>query len=86
MNTAKNKNFVNYVDGSRKPLHNILLLTWPIFLENVLTTLVGYADTAMVGSMGAYATAAVSISNSVVFLLNGAIMATTSSTMPPPIT
>ena len=75
LNTAKNQKYVNYVDESRSPLHNILLLTWPIFLENILTTLVGYADTAMVGSMGAYATAAVSISNSVVFLLNGAIMA-----------
>lgn len=74
MSDAKGKKIVNYVDGSRSPLHNILLLTWPIFLENVLTTLVGYADTAMVGTMGAYATAAVSISNSVVFLLNGVIM------------
>ena len=72
---AKKKNRISYVDGSRSPLHNILLLTWPIFLENVLTTLVSYADTAMVGSLGAYATASVSISNSVVFLLNGAIMA-----------
>ena len=75
MNATKGKKYLNYTDESRKPLHNILLLTWPIFLENILTTLVGYADTAMVGSMGAYATAAVSISKSVVFLLNGAIMA-----------
>jgi len=63
------------LDETRNPVKNILWLAWPIFLENVLTTLVGYADTAMVGSMGAYATASVSISNSVVMLFNGVIMA-----------
>lgn len=63
------------LDESRSPSRNILWLAWPIFLENVLSTLVSYADTAMVGSMGAYATASVSISNSVVFLFNGVVMA-----------
>ena len=62
-------------DESRKPMTNIMLLAWPIFLENILTSLMNYADTAMVGSMGAYATASVSISNSVMFLLNGVVMA-----------
>lgn len=62
------------LDESRSPVRNILWLAWPIFLENLLMTLVSYADTAMVGSLGAYATASVSISNSVVFLLNGVIL------------
>ena len=66
---------LNLLDETRSPLRNTVLLAWPIFLENVLTTLVSYADTAMVGTLGAYATAAVSISNSLVFLLNGVIMA-----------
>ncbi|MBQ6551677.1 MAG: MATE family efflux transporter [Lachnospiraceae bacterium] len=62
------------LDETRSPVRNIIWLAWPIFLENLLMTLVSYADTAMVGSLGAYATASVSISNSVVFLLNGVIM------------
>lgn len=43
-------------------------------MEQILTTLVGYADTAMVGSLGKTATASVSISNSPIMLLNGIIM------------
>lgn len=66
---------INAADGSRPPLLTVLLLSWPIFLEQILTTLVGYADTAMVGSLGAVATASVSISNSVIMLVNGVIMA-----------
>ena len=69
------KQRLNYVDDPRKPVITVLMLAWPVFLEQILTTLVSYADTAMVGSLGAYATAAVSISNSVVMLLNGLIMA-----------
>lgn len=42
-------------------------------MEQVLTTLISYADTAMVGALGANATAAVTISNSAVLLLNGII-------------
>lgn len=48
-------------------------MVWPIFVEQVLTTLISYADTAMVGALGANATAAVTISNSAVLLLNGII-------------
>ena len=67
-------NTLDVTDGARSPLKTALLLAWPIFLEQILTTLVGYADTAMVGSMGAASTASVSISNSVVMLLNGSVM------------
>ena len=63
------------IDGNRSTVATVLLLAWPIFLEQILTTLVGYADTAMVGVLGATATAAVSISNSVIMLVNGSIMA-----------
>lgn len=65
----------NYVDDTRHPALTVIMLAWPVFLEQILTTLVSYADTAMVGSLGANATASVSISNSVVMLLNGLIMA-----------
>lgn len=66
MEAVKKAKRLDLLDESRSPLRNIVLLAWPIFLENVLSTLVSYADTAMVGSLGAYATASVSISNSVV--------------------
>ena len=52
----------------------ILWLAWPLFLEQVLSTLVSFVDTAMVGSLGAAATASVSITNSFVFLINGVVI------------
>ncbi len=73
---AKNKeDALNLVSGGRSPLMVVWRLSWPVFLEQVLTTLVGYADTAMVGSLGPAATASTSISNPIVFLVNGVIMA-----------
>lgn len=69
------KKAINITDGSRSVTATVLLLAWPVFVEQIFTTLISYADTAMVGSMGAVATASVSISNSPIFLLNGIIMA-----------
>ena len=66
---------INLTDESRSVTKTIVILAWPVFLEQIFTTLVSYADTAMVGSLGAWATAAVSISNPPIFLLNGIIMA-----------
>ncbi len=66
---------INMTDESRSVTKTIVLLAWPVFLEQIFTTLVSYADTAMVGSLGAWATASVTISNSPIFLLNGIIMA-----------
>ena len=66
---------IDYTDESRSPFKTIVLLAWPVFLEQIFTTLVSYADTAMVGSLGAWATASVTISNSPIFLLNGVMMA-----------
>lgn len=62
-------------DSSVSPLKIILQISWPLFLEQILSTLVSYADTAMVGALGPHATASVSISNSFVFLLNGVVLA-----------
>lgn len=69
------KQHIDLTDERQSPLKVILWLAWPLFLEQILSTLVSFADTAMVGSLGATATASVSISNSFVFLLNGAVMA-----------
>ncbi len=65
---------LNVTDESRSAVMTIILLAWPVFVEQIFTTLVSFADTAMVGSLGAGATAAVTISNSPIFLLNGIIM------------
>ena len=52
----------------------IIWLAWPLFLEQILSTLVSFVDTAMVGSLGAAATASVAISGSFVFLINGVVI------------
>lgn len=46
-------------------------LAWPAIIEQVLGTLVSFVDTAMVGSLGANATAAVSINAASIWLING---------------
>ena len=71
---AKKRNF-DINDNTKSPARLIFLLAWPVFLEQIFTTLVSYADTAMVGALGKNATASVSISNSPIFLMNGVIMA-----------
>ncbi|MDR1903285.1 MAG: hypothetical protein LBQ88_13530, partial [Treponema sp.] len=68
----KAHNFI--VNGNHAPLKAILILSWPVVVEQFLSTFVNYADTAMVGSMGAYATASVSISNPVFMLIAGVSM------------
>ena len=75
MTLSRNReNALNLIHSGRSPLLIVLMLSWPVLLEQILTTLVGYADTAMVGSLGPAATASTSISNPVVFLINGVIM------------
>ena len=74
-NMARERKQLDLTNESIHPIKIIAWLAWPVFLEQILTTLVSFADTAMVGALGPGATASVSISNSVVFLLNGAVMA-----------
>jgi len=62
------------VDDRRSPWATIILLAFPILVEQVLASLVNVVDTAMVGSMGKIATASVSISQSPNMLINGIIM------------
>lgn len=66
---------ISIIDDNKKPIAIILTLALPIFLENVLMSLVGAIDTAMVGSLGANATASVSISQAPMMMINGVIMA-----------
>lgn len=48
-------------------------LAWPAIIEQILGTLVSFVDTAMVGSLGAAATAAVSINAACIWLINGVL-------------
>ncbi len=62
------------IDDTISPAKTILTLAWPVFIEQVLSTLVQSVDTAMVGSLGKNATASVSISASPMMLINGIVM------------
>ena len=73
MSTTKDK--FSLIDDQRSPWLTIVLLAWPIFIEQILASLAQAVDTAMVGSLGAIATASVSISQSPNMLVNGVIMA-----------
>ncbi len=53
----------------------IFTLAWPTMLEQLMQTAVQYVDTAMVGSMGTQATAAVGATSTVNWLVNSTISA-----------
>ena len=52
-------------------LSKLWRLSWPAILEQLLVTMVNYADTAMVGVLGAAGTAAVSVNSAPIWLANG---------------
>lgn len=56
---------------TRDALYAILVLAWPAILEQIMITLVQYVDTAMVGSLGSQATAAVGLTASTTWLFGG---------------
>lgn len=49
----------------------VLLLSWPAILEQIMVTLVQYVDTAMVGTLGSQATAAVGLTATTTWLFGG---------------
>lgn len=57
-----------------KRLANLWRLSWPAIMEQILTTLVSYVDTAMVGVLGAAGTAAVSVNAAPIWLAGGILM------------
>lgn len=57
----------------RAALKTIVLLAWPTVLEQILQTAVSYVDSAMVGRIGAHATAAVGATTTVNWLLNSSL-------------
>lgn len=66
---------LDLLDKSIPPRKIILFLAWPTIVEQILQTLVQYVDTAMVGSLGATATAAVAVGTSSIWLINGVMNA-----------
>lgn len=59
----------------REALKTIVLLAWPTVLEQILQTAVSYVDSAMVGRIGAHATAAIGATTTVNWLINSSITA-----------
>lgn len=57
--------------ASQTRLKTLWRLSWPAIIEQVLVTMVSYADTAMVGVLGAAGTAAVSVNAAPIWLGNG---------------
>ena len=58
-------------EGERHITRTVIKLSWPSILEQLLISMATLADTAMVGSIGAAATAAVAVNISTVWLING---------------
>lgn len=61
--------------ASRTLLATVMALAWPTMLEQLMQTAVQYIDTAMVGSLGTYATAAVGGTGTVSWLVGSTISA-----------
>lgn len=62
---------VDVFDESTHPSRVIWRLAWPTVLEQLLIMVVQYVDTAMVGSLGKNATAAIAVTSSFTWLVNG---------------
>ncbi len=56
---------------TKDTLFAVMVLAWPAILEQIMITLVQYVDTAMVGSLGSTATAAVGLTASTTWLFGG---------------
>ena len=57
-------------------LRTLWRLAWPAIVEQILTTMVSYVDTAMVGVLGAAGTAAVSVNTAAIWLANSLLIGT----------
>ncbi len=71
--TVKNKK--SFLGLPWHMLPTIFALAWPTMLEQLLSTLVQYVDTAMVGSLGTTATAAVGSTTTVNWLVGSTVSA-----------
>ena len=60
---------------NKEMIITILALAWPTMLEQLMQTAVQYIDTAMVGSLGTHATAAVGATTTVGWLIGSSVHA-----------
>ncbi len=65
-------NILNY---GKNPTHTVFKLSWPAIAEQFLICMVSLADIGMVGSIGANATAAIAVTASTIWFINGFNMA-----------
>jgi len=77
----KESHITRLITGNEKPsfgtiIAAALLLAWPAIVEQIMLTAVQYVDTAMVGRLGADATAAVGISSAPTWMFHGVFAAT----------
>jgi len=63
------------LDSNRRPSATIWMLAWPAIIDQLFQTAVQYVDSAMVGSLGAVATAAIASNSSTIWLVNGMMYA-----------
>lgn len=61
----------DFLDENLRPARVIWYLAWPTILEQFLITFVQYINTAMVGALGKNATAAIAVTTSSVWFVNG---------------
>lgn len=71
MKKEKHSTNIDLVHHSMNPNKVILILAWPAILEQLLQTFVSYVDTAMVGSIGVDATAAVAVNMPLTWMIYG---------------
>ena len=64
---------IDITSSAHSPGKIIWKLAWPVMLEQILIMMVQYVDTAMVGAIGPNATAAVALTSSTNWLMNGII-------------
>ena len=64
---------MNSIKSGKNIFKTIVLLAWPTVLEQILETAVSYVDSAMVGRIGAYASAAVGATLTVSWLINSTV-------------
>ena len=62
----------NLLDQNRPPWAVIITLAWPTIAEQLLQVMVTFVDSAMVGSLGASATASVSVPTSTIWQIGRA--------------
>lgn len=65
----------NVLTLGKTPATTVLKLSWPTILEQIAFTVLNFADTAMVGVLGASFTAAVGITSPVLWLIGGIMSA-----------